>query len=78
MKRLFAALICLFALTFSSAYATDTTEVPAFDKTVFEASSLYSYDKFDKTWTVQAYWEKKYSDATFEFHIVLFDSDLAE
>ena len=77
MKRFLVALFCLFVVAFSSAYATDATEVPAFDKTVFEASSLYSYDKFDKTWTVQAHWEKKYSDATIEFHIVLFDSDLA-
>ena len=80
MKRFLALLICVFVLAnfFVYASATDAEAPPAFDKAVFEASSLYSYDKFAKTWTVQAHWEKQYSDATIEFHIVLFDSDLAD
>lgn len=75
MKRILPIALCLFILFGSFAYAYEPT--PAFDKTVFEASDLYSYDKFNKTWTVQAHWEKQYSNATLEFHIVLFDSDLA-
>lgn len=80
MKRILSALLCLFVLFGSFAYASETNDETksAFDKTVFEASDLYSYDKFAKTWTVQAHWVKQYSDATIKFHIVLFDSDIAE
>lgn len=75
MKRILSLFLCLFVLfvSFVCAAETPAESTAAFDKTVFEASPLYSYDKFNKTWTVQAHWVKEYTNATLRFHVLLFD-----
>ena len=47
---------------------------PDFDRSVFESSELYSYDKFKKSWTVQARYDKKYSNADVVVWVLLFNS----
>ncbi len=71
---LLSALILLIVMPMT-AYAQTVTQ---FDRSKLESSDLYSYDKFKKTWTMQAHWVKKYSDAEVRVHLVIFDSNVKE
>lgn len=69
---LVSIVLCVLMVS-SVAFAESTTgeavteETKAFDRTVYESSENYSYDKFDKTWSVYAAYSKKYSDAVIVF-----------
>ena len=50
------------------------TAAPAFDLLKIRTSSLYDFDKFDKSWNVQGTYKKNYRDATVEVCLLLFDT----
>lgn len=50
------------------------TAAPAFDPSKIRSSSLYSYDKFDKSWDIQGSYVKNYRDASVEICLLLFDT----
>ena len=77
-KALSTMLVLLLLLPFFVLNEAAATENAPFDKSVFESSSSYIYDKFAKEWKIIAAWEKKYSDANIGIGVLLFDQYITE
>lgn len=78
MKKSLSMLMALLLLLPFIALGEPTITVKpvqegAFNKAVFEASALYEYDKFTKSWVVGGAWEKEYSNMIYSVYIVLYD-----
>ncbi len=69
-------LLCSCALAEVKPTAKPTaapTAAPAFDQSKIKTSTLYNYDKFDKSWNIQGSYAKNYRDASVEICLLLFD-----
>lgn len=53
---------------------TAPTAAPAFDQSKIKTSTLYNYDKFDKSWNIQGSYEKNYRDCSMEICLLMFDT----
>ena len=83
-KVLSLIMVVLLVLSFSISASADTvsksdkveesTETKEFDPSAFQNSELYTYDKFQKKWNIQGAYVKEYSNYTFYFGVLLFDS----
>ena len=68
----------IFGTTSSFAESADGASKSAFNVDVFKNSPLYRYDKFDKSWSVQAKYKRTYSDAEIGIYLLLFDNYVKE
>lgn len=66
------------ALGKASTVVENPSQGVAFDKTIFETSDLYRYDKFEKEWKIYSTWEKKYSNMIVELVCYLSDTYVTE
>lgn len=79
MKKFLCLVLAALLLCATFAAAAETaTETPAFDKSKLSGSSLYTYDKFAKTWNIQAHYVKEYRDATILVYLLMFDNYVTE